>query len=346
MLTFANNDDRPQVRPENASKTGSAARVVLGIALAAVVVVAGLGALYRLSARRLAPVQRGDAVELRVSRDFGATAMTERLVAAPPSSTVMALVAAHAKLTTAYGGGFVDAIDGVSSGYTKGGSVRADWFYYVNGLQATVGAADYHLGPHDRVWWDFHAWDFAPSVPAVIGPYPEPFLSGAGGRTLPTRIAYTPSSAADAGQVESALRSAGVARLSSSPLAESQSPPQSENLVLVGTWTDLSRLVWVREAAENPAGSGIFARYEDGSLLTMDVRGRAVRLSARAGAIMATARADAPDAAIWLVTGSDPSGVSAAASLLASRPDQIAGKFGVLVGPSDAVTSLPIGGSR
>ena len=117
-------------------------------------------------------------VELRVSRDFGVTTLTDRSIAVSASSTVMRLLTANTKVTTAYGGGFVDSIDGVASGYTNGGSIRADWFYYVNGLQATVGAADYHLGPHDRVWWDFHAWDFAPSVSAVVGQYPEPFLSG------------------------------------------------------------------------------------------------------------------------------------------------------------------------
>lgn len=324
----------------------SAAFVVLAIVLAAVLAVVGIGALYRLSAHRSAAARPVGSVELRVAADFGTRTLLERRVAATASSTVLPLLAANTKVTTAYGGGFVDSIDGVASGYTNGGSVRADWFYYVNGLQATVGAADYHLRPGDRVWWDFHAWDFAPSVPAVVGQYPEPFLSGAGGRLLPTAIAYVAPFAADADRLQRRMRAAGVARVSSSPLSANQSPPHAENLVLLGTWSELMRLPWLRDAAENPAGSGIFARYASDSLIAVDVHGKTSTRAVRAGAIMATARADAPDAAIWLVTGDGPSDVSAAASLLASRPSALAGRFGVLVESSGTVTPLPLGASR
>jgi hypothetical protein len=342
----ADNVGRPQTGLENASRPRSAAPAVLGIVLLAVVAVAGIGGLYRLSAGKPAVPRGADTVELRVSKDFGAATLTERHVAVTASATVMPLLTANARVVTAYGGGFVDSIDDVSSGYTNGGSVRADWFYYVNGLQATVGASDYHLGPRDRVWWDFHAWDFAPSVPAVVGQYPEPFLSGAGDRPLPTRIVYAPAFAQDAAHVVSALRSAGVAKVTSSQLAAGESPPHADNLILLGTWADLTRLAWVREAADSPAGSGLFARYENSALVVLDVHGKVTKRDASAGAIMATMRADAPGAAIWIVTGDEPYDVSAAASLLAQRPSALAGRFGVLVEPSGAVTPLPIGVAR
>ena len=41
---------------------------------------------------------------------------------------------------TRYGGGFVQEIDGVAGGREDGR--RVDWFYYVNGIEATVGAAE------------------------------------------------------------------------------------------------------------------------------------------------------------------------------------------------------------
>jgi len=37
-------------------------------------------------------------------------------------------------------GGFVNSIEGVASGYTSGKGSRADWFYFVNGIQSRVGA--------------------------------------------------------------------------------------------------------------------------------------------------------------------------------------------------------------
>ena len=77
---------------------------------------------------------------------------------------------------TGSGGGFVQQIDGVAGGRRAGRPV--DWFYYVNGIEARVGAAERRINPGDRVWWDHHDWGVTLRIPAVVGAFPEPFLSG------------------------------------------------------------------------------------------------------------------------------------------------------------------------
>ena len=121
---------------------------------------------------------------IQVTSDFGSHLIgraVERHV--PGAETVMSLLERHFKVTTRYGGGFAESIDGHS-----GGSSHLDWFYYVNGIEAPQGAAatDVHKGDH--IWWDLHDWAATDSVPAVVGSYPEPFTNGIGGKEFPTLL--------------------------------------------------------------------------------------------------------------------------------------------------------------
>jgi hypothetical protein len=74
-------------------------------------------------------------VTLTVTDGFGAKTLLDR--PGPEvrgSDTVMRLLQRNAKVTTRYGGGFVQSIDGVDGG-TAGGR-PTDWFYFVNGILA------------------------------------------------------------------------------------------------------------------------------------------------------------------------------------------------------------------
>ncbi|MEO9174638.1 MAG: DUF4430 domain-containing protein, partial [Gaiellales bacterium] len=98
-----------------------------------------------------------------VTRDLGARSLLTARVA--PGQTVLVALQRIAKIGTRYGGRFVQSIDGVS------GSLREadDWTFFVNGLEARVGATDVTLHAGDRVWWDYRPWADLPTVPAVVG---------------------------------------------------------------------------------------------------------------------------------------------------------------------------------
>ena len=129
--------------------------------------------------------------ELTVTRDYGAERLQSQEVDLRESDTVLSVLDQSVEVKTRYGGGFVQSIDGLSGGSDDGR--RSDWFFYVNGIESPVGAAEYAPGDGDRIWWDHHDWSTAMRVPAVVGSWPEPFVHGfqdkrlVGGRLLRRR---------------------------------------------------------------------------------------------------------------------------------------------------------------
>jgi hypothetical protein len=249
-------------------------------------------------------------VHLTVTRDFGATAM--RSWSAPHltgQETAMSLLLRNATVATRYSGGFVQSIDGVAGGHEAGRPV--DWFYYVNGSEASKGAASTSVNAGDHIWWDRHDWSQTDHIPAVVGSFPEPFLNGTGGKRLPVRVECAVVAGQSCRAVVSRLRMsgvpAGVAALGSG------SEPRTLR-VLVAPWSLLRGDPVAAAIARGPGASGVFARFSaDGKALTLlDRDGRpASTLTSGAGLIAATAREE--DAPVWVVTGTDAGGVEHAA---------------------------------
>ena len=119
--------------------------------------------------------ESGDA-DLLVTRDYGASELQGEQVEISESETVLRMLDSSAEIETRFNGGFVQSIDGLSGGTEDGR--RSDWFFFVNGVESPVGAAEYEVEDGDRVWWDHRDWSTAMRVPAVVGSWPEPFLHG------------------------------------------------------------------------------------------------------------------------------------------------------------------------
>jgi hypothetical protein len=120
-----------------------------------------------------------------VTRDRGATLLHDETV--PAGLTAMQALDRVAEVKTRYGGRFVQSVDGLDGDVAK----RRDWFYFVNGIEADVGAAEYRLHDGDVEWWDFRSWEKRMREPVVVGAFPEPFLHGFEGKTHPTLVFYT-----------------------------------------------------------------------------------------------------------------------------------------------------------
>jgi hypothetical protein len=225
------------------------------------------------------------------------------------------------KVTTRFGGGFVQSINGIS-----GTASRRDWFYYVNGIEAKVGAASTAVHRGDRIWWDLHDWTATDDVPAVVGSFPEPFVHGLKGRRLPTTLECAPDVPDACKQVAAELKAAGVP--AATGLLGTGSGTDSL-AVLVGTWGDLHGTFAGILIAHGPASSGVYAKFTSASSLALlDPRGQPVRtLGAGAGLVAATAQLSSSPT--WLVTGVDAAGVSAAADAL--TPKRLANHFALAV---------------
>ena len=79
-----------------------------------------------------------------------------------------------------YGGRFVQSIEGVDGD----AGARRDWFYFVNGIEADRGAAEYRVAARATcIWWDYRSWAGEDMrQPVVVGAFPEPFLHGYDGQ--------------------------------------------------------------------------------------------------------------------------------------------------------------------
>jgi uncharacterized protein DUF4430 len=119
-----------------------------------------------------------------VTRDYGSVPVLEATIPDPAESeTVMRALDREVEVETRYGGGFVDSIEGVEGSAVEDGR-SLDWFFYVNGVESSVGAAEVPVRPGDRIWWDHRDWTDAMRVPAVVGSWPQPFSSGGGADLL------------------------------------------------------------------------------------------------------------------------------------------------------------------
>jgi hypothetical protein len=108
---------------------------------------------------------------LWVTRDRGAQVLYSGTV--PAGLTATQALERVRKVTTRYGGRFVQSIDGIQGSATK----QRDWFYFIDGVEGDRSAAEVTLHPGDVEWWDYRAWTGRTmSVPVVVGSYPQPFV--------------------------------------------------------------------------------------------------------------------------------------------------------------------------
>jgi hypothetical protein len=297
-----------------------------------------LGALIALAGCGLGAGPTPHAVQLLVTRDFGSRALEQ--AQAPKlhgQETVMSLLLRNYAVKTRYGGGFVQSIDGLGGGQEAGRPV--DWFYYVNGVEASQGAAATNVHPGDRIWWDRHDWSQTEDVPAVVGSFPEPFLSGVEGKRLPVRVECASVGSYACRTATARLRELGVP----AAIAALGSGGAPDTLrLLIGPWRLISRDQIAGAIGQGPRASGVYVRFASGgrtmSLLDQD-GGTARTLSAGAGLIAATQREK--EAPVWVITGTDGAGVDAAAHKFdAATLDR---RFALAVSGSEALP-LPVGG--
>jgi hypothetical protein len=273
-------------------------------------------------------------VHLLITREFGArTLHALRAPAVHGQETAMSLLLRNAEVSTRYGGGFVQSIDGHHGGYEGGDSV--DWFYYVNGVEASKGAAAVNVHAGDRIWWDLHDWSQTDYIPAVVGSYPEPFLNGIDGRRLPVRVECAEAEGAACRTVAGRLRDAGVpaARAALGPAGVG---PESLR-VIVGTWSQVHRELGVESLRGGPAASGVYARVSaSGSTIELlDDRGRRVRTLGGSAGLLAATRYSGEEPE-WIVTGTDPAGVELAAHALDEA--DLRGHFAVAIAAGSSQT--------
>ena len=281
--------------------------------------------------------QAGAGARLSVTRDFGHKLIGE--VEAEPvreDETVMRLLESDFEVRKRFGGRFVQAIDGVEG---QGAGGDADWFYFVNGVEADVGAAEFELSPGDRIQWDYRDWGAAMRVPAIVGAFPEPFLNGLEGKRRPVRVECEDSEAGVCQAARDTLEREGVSTSGSSLGA-----PGTETIfrLVVSRWPAARIVRGASGLEEGPETTGVFVRFaRDGrSFALLDEQGETAR-TVRPGDGVGLVLAMRPraDELVWLVTALDDQGLEAAVSSLDEA--RLRDAFAVAVDGSE-VERLPL----
>ncbi|MEX2414137.1 MAG: DUF4430 domain-containing protein, partial [Thermoleophilaceae bacterium] len=219
----------------------------------------------------------GAGVDLRVTRDFGRELLVSKAgLTIREDQTAMRLLRANADVETRFGGGFVQSIDGLAG---RGPGGTSDWFFYVNGIEAGEGAADFELSPGDVVQWDHRDWATTMDVRAIVGAFPQPFLDGYKGKRFPVRVECEDVESEPCRTVKRRLGEAGVP-VSGASLGASGD--QQVARVIVGRWEAIRHLPTARLIELDPDRSGVFARFADG--------GRALELIGPDGDVVRTER--------------------------------------------------------
>ena len=254
--------------------------------------------------------QAGGGATLRVTRDFGQRALGEvRIDSVREGQTVMRMLRSEFDVTTRFGGRFVQSIDGIE-GQGAGGQV--DWFFWVNGVEADQGAAEWEVEPGDRIQWDHRDWSAAMRVPAIVGGYPEPFASGLGGKRRPVRVECEDADA----PVCSSRRATSCRARACRPRARRSARP-AQRRSPASSWRSGPRR---RACAARPVSRrarrrrGVFARFtDDGETLELlDERGETARTVRRGDGVgLVLALQPRAEELLWIVTALDEQGLEA-----------------------------------
>ena len=253
-----------------------------------------------------APPPSRPSARLVATRDFGRVALVDARVA--PDQSVLAALQGATRVDQQ--GGFVRSIAGQTGSLTD----QRDWLYFVNGIEADVGAAERHLRAGDTAWWDLRLWRSYLHVPAVVGLWPEPFVHGWRG-ARPTVAADPPLAAA--------LRRAGAQVAAASPAGYR---------VLVGSDAELRRRApaW-RRAAGHPVRNGLTVWIAGGAVQVYRSSTNRPQPVPRAAALAAAVQTGttAASGVTFVVAGLDAAAAAAAARTVASRPSVLRRRYAV-----------------
>lgn len=258
------------------------------------------------------------AVEVRITvcRNFGGEILKDVVTEVEEGSTALLALQKVAEVGTAYGGGFINSVDGIASRYTGLASPeKKDWFFYVDGGMSPVGAAEYSVRRGDWLIFDFHGWEYSLFTPFLAGCFPYP-LRG----VEEAAVAYVPGWEEEAREIARALGEAGVECRAVS-LEGGWERRGGEGVIVLGEHLPLAELYppW-GEANANPRRWGLYAYFEGEEMVVVDQAGReSGRWSQGVGLVEGVGPRLGEEGSFLAVTGCDAAGVEEAVRLLLER---------------------------
>lgn len=278
----------------------------------------------------------GGQVYIQVTRDFGRQVFFADRIDVSPGESALEALQRHLDVQTEYGGRFVSAIEGLAS--TAEGGFRYDWFFYANGITASVGAGDYYPREGDVVWWDYHAWGDLFFTPAVTGAFPQPFVSGYRGNNPGTLILYTPPGREAAARIQQYLGQAGAREVKTRPYGDYNLADPQEIVMVIALWSELAGEPFWQGMLDNREKVGWFALLDNTAFTAVGLKGEEEAVyRAPVGAILVSGSGLGDPFPLWLITALDEDSLNRTAGLLVTDPQSLGRTFGVLVTEEDVI---------
>lgn len=282
-------------------------------------------------------------VELSITKNFGNEGILNESIILDKKMSVMELLNQYLQVETEYGGGFVNSINGLTSGYTNTSEKeKLDWFYFINGIMTDVGATQYFPTDGDKIWWDYHLWGNIPFTPAVIGSFPQPFLNGYQGKNSGTLILVGKGCEELATSLRDYLHEVGVENVEVQDYEEELVADRSKITLVVALWEELFQSGFWAGIQKNRDKTGWFAELQQEAFYSLNEEAeRQKTYDEGVGAILATAMGMGDPTPLWLVTGLDKKGITNAIEVLTNHEEKISKNFGVIIYDEDVI-SLPV----
>ncbi len=276
-------------------------------------------------------------LRILVTRDYGREILAEKIVAPSGDDTVMDLMQDNFNVETAYGGGFVNSIDGLKSGYIGNGNsqkkgTKNDWFYYVNGVMAEIGADQYMCEDVNTVSWDFHDWGGDMYVRTRINAWPDRLE----GRRV--EIAYGPDFEKEAGKIKEAAQKIGGYAVESSVESLDMEDLEKDAL-FIGEWEDANKNEFIKEVFENRDKAGLYYVFNDEGLLLFDNNGELSGISEKGAIAASIQKTYGSEALVILIVGNDAGMIEKVVDVLLDS-ESMKGAFGIAV-TEDGVSYVP-----
>lgn len=285
-------------------------------------------------------VSKNQNVNLIISKDFGSEEVYDEELEIKKDTSVMEIMEENLEIETAYGGGFINSINGIKSGFTDSkDKKKVDWFYYVNGNLSQVGAEDYYLNSEDVVIWDYHDWSGENYISSIIGAYPRNFTNGYDGNILKTELRYSNKYKEDSKKLSEFLKTQGVEGIEEKDLDEKDIENEEVNTIAIGNWDEVSKISYINDIY-NEEVNGLFFKIED-SIKALDYNKKVSKEYKKGAVIAAIPKGYSTGANLWIIIGNDEKSIEDAVKVLYETPEKINGKFAAVVSDNEIV-NIPV----
>lgn len=311
------------------------------IAWAAVMVLVAGGLFVGLRGCALMPWNEASSsgtVTVSITRDYGRSLIKTGDVRPRSGDTVMDVLKMVAKVDTEYGGGFVAAIDGISSG--SNGQEQSDWFYYLNGILADTGSAQVEAHGGDTVWWDYRTWSTNAFVPAVVGCYPKPFTRGYPGAKQASTVVYG-DALENTARAVGVFLSAGGADVGYARLEPEFANVRGGPVMAFLSPEQATATQWSSALLSGPDKGGAFVALVADRIVPLDGEGKQLPGPDLIAAIVSTGAGMGDAAPVWLVICDGEAGAGAVEKLLADDPGPLQLAAGLAVRADGTTLELP-----